>query len=223
MIHYSSISRCMVISLVALTCMFSGCCPTTSLHPLSDPDNPKFDERLFGVWQANDDSGRTYLHIGKVEGKYTEIRFVEHRSDGSLDTGVFIAFPSFIDGESFLNIKSAVLTEGRFDGYIFVMYGFIDSDRLALTNWDEQAIENAVRSGLLKGEITDQRNGGQGREPKVKVQCVRITDDSGSLVRFITSYGKRKIFNNPLGTFERISGKDARRQRVKPETADQRR
>ncbi len=223
MIHDSSIRHCIVIVLVALTCMLSGCCPTTSLHPLSDPDNPKFDERLSGAWLLSDDNGRTYLHIGKGEGRYTEIRFVEHRSDGSLDTGAFIAFPSFIDGECFLNITSAVQTEESFDGYIFVMYGFIDSDRLTLTIWDEQAIENAIRNGLLKGEITDQRNGGQGRESKVKVQCVRITDDSQSLERFVTSYGIKKIFNNHLGTFERIGGKDARRKRVQPETADQRR
>jgi hypothetical protein len=223
MFHDSSIRYCILIVLVALTCMFCGCCPTTSLHPLSDPDNPKFDERLSGAWLLSDDHGRTYLHIGKGEGRFTEIRFVEHRSDGSLDTGAFKAFPSFIDGECFLNITSAEQTEESFDGYIFVMYGFIENDRLTLTIWDEQAIENAIRSGLLKGEITDQRNGGQGRESKVKVPCVRITDDSQSLVRFMMSYGKKKLFNNGLGTFERIRGNGAPRQRVQPEQADQRR
>lgn len=221
MFHDSSIRHCMLIVLVALTCTLSGCCPTTELHPLSDPGNPAFDERLSGAWLLSDDNGRTYLHIGKGEGRFTEIRFVEHRSDGSLDTGAFIAFPSFIDGDSFLNIKSAVQAEESFVGYVFVMYGFIDSNRLTLAIWDEQAIENAIRNGLLKGEITDQRNGGQGRESKVKVHCVRVTDDSGSLVRFIRSFGKEKLFNKHLGTFERISGKGVPRQGVPPETADQ--
>ena len=221
--YHSIINKTSFTVVWAMTVIFSGCCPTTSLHPLSDSSNLKFDERLSGAWHAEIEDSNAYLHIGKGKDNYTQIQYIEHKKDGTMDKASFIAFPTFIAGDNFLNIQLALLPEGKFDGYIFVMYDLLDNDRLSLFNWDEEIFENAIREGRLKGDITeklDEYNGEQGQRLKGKSECVRITDDAEHIIQFIESYGKTKIFSNPVGTFERIVGKDTTPQSAVPETED---
>ncbi len=202
MIHIN-LRQAFLILLTAAPLIFFGCCPTTSQYPLSDAGNPKFDEKLAGTWRTDTDSGQAYLHIGKGKGNLTEIQLVEHRRDGTLSNAAFITFPSTIDQDRFLNVQSAVLPEGKYEGYIFVLYSFPDDNHLSLSNWDEEVLEKAILEGRLKGEITQKKD----PESNRKTKCVRITDKTENLRQFIKAQGKEKIFTNPVGTFEKMTGR----------------
>jgi hypothetical protein len=195
------------IILVLLIFILSGCCPTTSLHPLSDPDHLTFDERLFGAWQATIDNSPVYLHIGKGKDNFTMLLLVGNNGNGFQDTMTFTVFPASIDGDGFLNVQSLSQLEEKFDGYIFAMYEIIDYNRLHLFTWDEEAIEKAIREGRLKGEITEKHHDTKEEQDQIfkgKTKCVRITDDREHMIKFFQSYGIRKLFNHAIEPFERI-------------------
>jgi len=187
--------------------VFSGCCPTTSLHPLSNPDSITSDERLFGTWGLANEGSTAFLHIGRGEDGYTEIQYVEHKQDARLDIVSFLTFPSLIDDDSFLNVEPAELSEGDFEGYIFIHYELLDDNRLSLSGWDEPAIEQAIEDELIRGEIIEKQEeytGLQGQPIQGKSKCVRITDETDNIISFIRQYGARKLFNQPMGIFERV-------------------
>jgi hypothetical protein len=203
MIHNFNIKQTLRILLVAITISFFGCCPTTSLYPLSDANDLKYDEKLMGAWKADIDNSLVYLHIGKGKDNFTQIQIIEHKNNGTLDNSTLVTFPSFIDGDRFLNVQMAMLQDGKYEGYFFVMYKFLDHNHLSLINWDERVLEKAIEDGRLKGEINHQQDQGTKRTYK----CYRITDKTENIIQFIKTYGKETIFIHSIGTFERIDSK----------------
>ncbi len=196
-------------------CLQAGCCPTTSLHPLSDPATPRCDERLLGVWYAGDAREQVYIHVGRRDDALTEVLVVEHHTGGSVRVSEpFLAFPANVCGHDFLNVvyTSSGLEPGSTAEYILVRYELSDGeDTLSLYCWDERFIEEAIRKDELQGEITfqdipvDETSGFR----ISKVSCTRITEGTDGLVRFVRTCGPARLFNDLLGTFQRIRPKEA--------------
>ncbi len=193
----------------------AGCCPTTSQRPLSDPANPRCDERLLGVWYAGDAREQVYIHVGRTDDALTEVHVVEHHTGGSVRVSKTLhAFPSNVCGHDFLNVvyTSSGLGPGSTAEYILVRYELSGGDAtLSLYCWDERFIEEAIRKDELQGEITfqdvpvDETSGLR----ISKVSCTRITEDTDGLVHFLRTCGPAKVFNDLLGTFQRVRPKGA--------------
>jgi len=153
--------------------------------------------------------------VGKRDDALTEVHVVEHHTGGSVRVSEPLrVFPASISGHDFLNVvyTSSGLENGSTAEYILVRYELSDDDAtLSVYCWDERLIEEAIGKDELKGEITfqdipmDETSGLR----ISKVSCTRITEATDGLVRFIRSCGPKRVFNDLLGTFERVHPKGA--------------
>jgi hypothetical protein len=194
-------------------CLQAGCCPTTSQHPLSDPLNPRCDERLLGVWYAGDEREDVYIHVGMRDDGLTEAHVVEHHTGGSVRVSEPLrVFPANVCGHDFLNVvyTSSGLEQSPTTEYILVRYELSgDGTTLSLYSWDERFIDEAIQKDELQGEITfqdvpvDETSGLR----ISKVSCTRITEGMDGLVHFIRTCGPKRVFNDLLGTFARVHPK----------------
>jgi hypothetical protein len=168
---------------------------------------------LLGVWYAGDEREDVYIHVGKQDDAFTEAHVVEHHTGGSVRVSEPLrVFPANVCGHDFLNVvyTSSGLEHGSTAEYILVRYE-LSGDRatLSLYCWDERFIEEAIRKDELQGEITfqdipvDETSGLR----ISKVSCTRITEDTEGLVHFIGTCGPKRVFNDLLGTFERVHPK----------------
>ncbi|UCD31390.1 MAG: hypothetical protein JSV38_11380, partial [Desulfobacterales bacterium] len=95
-----------VIAIFILIFISSCFCPLTSLNPLTDPQRPKYDERIEGARQVvSEDGGLVFLHFGKGEKKKTEMVSIEHKNNGAIDVLTFTVFSTLAGGQSYLNFN----------------------------------------------------------------------------------------------------------------------
>lgn len=193
--------------LVLFIAFISSCfCPLTSVNPLSDPLNAKYDDRIEGAWQfVSQDGDLVFLHFGKGNEKKTQMISIEHKDNGKIDFLTFTVFPTIVNGQSYLNLNIEELFEEfseELSGYTFMKYQLSDTDTLALSHINEQPIIEAIKSGKLEGEITYKKTViKEGNENKVlqqnrkkAVKCVKITDSSNNIIKYFHSLDSEKLF-----------------------------
>ena len=148
--------------IVLAVLLLVGC--EDSKNPLSDPTTSKPDERLLGVWRVGVSQGAdVYYHIGHAGKEFPKgvLRVVEvTHSEGNVDTVECLAFPTTLDGKTYLNFvddeKQVKLMDekgwkaGVVKSYTFVKYQ-LDGDTLEVWLIDEAAKEQAIKSGKVKG------------------------------------------------------------------------
>ena len=192
---------------VLVLMFFSSCfCPLTSVNPLSDPQNPTYDERIEGAWQLlAEDGDLVFLHFGKGDEKKTEMISIEHKNNREIDVLSFTVFPTIVNGQNYLNFNIRELFKefgDELSGYTFMKYHLTGTDTLRLSHIDEEPIIEGIKSGKLKGEITykqtQAKEGHKGQalqqNKKKSIKCVKITDSSDNIVKYIHSVDSKKIF-----------------------------
>jgi hypothetical protein len=204
-----------VIFCFSLFMMFApGCCPISSLNPLSDPKNAWYDNRLTGAWCSTIDGDSIYLHIGKGRDNLTQVHPVKLNKNGTLEVNeTYTAFPTSLGGENMLNIRMPSPVEGKEEGYLFFRYEMKDS-RVLIYSWDDKAILEAILNRELKGETAEKPEVPEGKqEPgrEKKLKCLRIIDDTQHLIQYLNKAGVKKLFSKPVGTFERLEAKPSRK------------
>lgn len=202
--------RSAIIIGVWLSVALTGCCPTTSLHPLGTPDQAVFDPRIAGTWHggstANDGA---FLHFGKGSGNLTQVLVVEHKPDGQMEQAAFPVFISRVDDQFFMNIDLQQLKLKEISGhsgYVLVKYHLPDADTLVFSEMDEKKLARAVTESRVAGEITYEKAAspttGEQMSPE-KIDCVRLTDTTGNLRKFMASKDAGQLFV-PYMTLKRI-------------------
>ena len=194
----------------------SSCfCPLTSVHPLSAPHDPVYDERIEGAWQLVSDNGDlVFLHIGKGDEKKTKIILIEHKNNREIDELTFAVFPTIVDGRTYLNFNIKELYKefgDELSGYTFMKYHLTGADTLRLFHIDEEPIVEGIKSGKLKGEITYKqtetttahKDQAFQQNKKKSIKCVKITDTSNHIVQYIHSVDTEKLFPRSM-LFKRI-------------------
>jgi len=188
-----------------------GCfCPLTSVNPLSDPQNAKYDKRLGGAWQSvSPDGGLEFIHFGKDDEKKTQMVIIEHMNSGKIDLSTLTVFPTIINGKGYLNVNVEDLFEEfseDISGYIFMKYELLDKDTLTLSFLEEKPIVEAIKSGKLEGEITyekkDIKKGDEGdsskQNKKKTIKCAKLSDSSDNILKYIQSVDPDKLFPKPI-------------------------
>jgi hypothetical protein len=195
------------ILLLVLILLSSCFCPLTSVNPLSDPQHATYDERIEGAWQLmSEDDGLLFLHFGKGDDEKTKIISIEHKNNGKIDVLTFSVFPTMNGDQSYLNfnIKELFKEFGEeLSGYTFMKYRFTNNDALTLFQIDEKPIIEAIKSGKLKGDISYKQTNGK-QSDKKSIKCVRITDSSNHLIKFIQSVDSKELFPKPM-LFKKIT------------------
>jgi len=190
--------------LISPLALGSGC--VVSDNPLSDPEKATPDEELFGVWKNADDKGIGYSAVGRVDQRKSRgipegmMKFTNCRIDRKTSVvtgGTGLVFPTVIGKSSYLNcvilnpsaaekLQADKWTWDKKDirQYWIVKYQ-IEKDRLMLYGRDNEAIDEAIRAGKIKGEGT-----GAGS---------RLTDTTDNLFRFFTLEGN-SIYESTVKT-----------------------
>lgn len=188
-----------IVPLLIICCMsFTSCYMAVSENPLSDPNAPAFDDRLKGLWGDTRDGESAYLHIGKDKNDRTQIVYVSHAGDGSLEYIPVTMFPTFIERNFFMNVRflneNGEMTKASED-YHFVKYDFPKPDRLSIAFINSEEVGAAIKKGGLVGIVpkhTDREN------PLETTGPLKITDRTANIVKFIKSADLEKLFPEPV-------------------------
>jgi hypothetical protein len=198
------------IAIVVLMFISSCFCPLSSVNPLSDPQNPTYDERIEGAWQmVSEDGDLVFLHFGKGKENKTRMISIEHKNNGNIEVLNLTVFPTITNDRTYLNFDIKALFKefgDELSGYTFMKYRFADTDTLMLSQIDEKPIIEAIKSGKLKGEITykqtaeKQRNESKAlqQSKKKSIKCVKITDRSNNLIQYFQTVDSKKLFPKPI-------------------------
>ena len=188
---------------IALTFLITSCCPPSSIHPLSSPKEAQYEKKLEGTWYYKEGNGRPgYFHIGRAKENLTKAIVIEQ--DGSLGFSVLMMFPTVISENNFLNIKIKQVDEEfphEHNGYFFAKYQFTGDDSLLISLMDIDGFAKGIQDGKIKGEITykkpatpeGSKKKQQSKESKV-INCLKITDESENIVKFIKDSNIRDLF-----------------------------
>ncbi|MCB2183124.1 MAG: hypothetical protein KQH63_13905 [Desulfobulbaceae bacterium] len=197
------------LSLVFFSLFLTACCPPTSLHPLSPPEDAQYDKRLEGAWIHKSEGGDiAYLHVGKAKGNFTKAISTEIQNEGELDFTVFTMFPTIIDGNHYMNVKAEEVVDdlpADKAGYIFVRYELTGKDNLTVYYMDEDEFTKGIQAGKVKGEISYRNRIVPEQDDKEKkahdrkvIDCVRITDTSKNIQNFIRNSSIQALFPEEL-------------------------
>jgi hypothetical protein len=187
--------RWLVIPAVLL--FLAGC--EDSKNPLSDPTTSKPDERLIGVWW----DGSEYYHIGHAGKRFPKgvLRVVAvAQSEGDVEPPAeYLAFPTVLDDKTYLNVVSVEKQVKRLDSegwkteavecYTIFKYQ-LDGDKLVVWMIDAKAMEQAIKSGKIKGVI--------------EKDLPKFTDITENVARFVAEAGDGLWDNEAPMRFERL-------------------
>jgi hypothetical protein len=194
-----------LLFLAAACLLMAGC---DSKNPLSDPTQSKPDPRLAGLWRAKDPNGGVeYYHVGRAGEKLPEsvmeVVAVTHQKDGQLkDPAVMLMFPTVLGKTAFLNVgidgsshqQSAVdcLKQEGWKPGVLEIYSIlkycIEGDTLLLWTMAEDAKEQAITSGKIKGDVPE----------KGKIGSSHFTDTTENVARFVAAAGDGLFEKEPM-------------------------
>ena len=157
---------CQLLFVAAFSLLLTSCFDTK--NPLSDPQKSQPDDRLCGVWRFRGDSGEmNYYHIGhvgeKLPASVMQVIFVQHMTDGSVESDQLLLFPTTIGDKTYLNVAEATpvllklleekgWTNEAVNEYLILRYQ-ITGDTLAIQWIDNDAKKRAVEAGKIQGTV----------------------------------------------------------------------
>ncbi len=183
------LTRCGLIFLV----LALGACVPESQNPAGDPAKAVKDPALNGLWQADWEDGRLFLHVFDAGQGMIDVYTVNHKKDGGGEADHYQGFVSTVGNRRIANLQMAD-SGGEDSGgaatYVFVAYQMEADGTLDSHFIDDKAFIAAVTAGKLKGQVSGEGEG----------QTVLLTDEATKIVAFIadqddaTLYGKDILF-----------------------------
>jgi hypothetical protein len=198
--------RSLTFVLLGACLLIAGCDDSTV--PLSDPSKASLDKQLVGLWKHDHQNGMTYYHVGRLGGSAPDgvmrVVVASHQTSGELQQpSQLVAFPSDIDGKSYLNVAGATQEQltsiqengwqaDMLDSYILVKYR-VEDDALLLWATNKDAKKKAIQGGKIKGEIKEGDGGTR----------IRFTDTTENLAKFVAAAGDALFADESL-RFKRV-------------------
>ena len=168
--------------------LLSACLPT-GRHPLPPSVDGKGDDRLIGRWYFVGEREKGGLEISPAGAG----RYQVHFDDRPLEREMGI-LPMRIDGSMFATITGyGPPEEGESAGapHLIVRYELTDAGDILLYWMDREALAADVRAGLVEGQVEPSELWGE---------AVRLTADSESLAKYLTTADMARIFvATPMG------------------------
>jgi hypothetical protein len=177
---------------VLLSLVLAACVPE-SQNPTGNPAEAVHDPAIFGLWEADWEDGRLFLHVFDAGQGMIDVYTVNHKKDGGGEADHYQGFVSTVGNRHIANLQMAD-SGGEDSGgaatYVFVAYQMEGESKLDAHFIDDKAFIAAVTAGKLKGQVS-----GEGAD-----QTVLLTDDAANIIAFIaaqddaTLYGKGILF-----------------------------
>ncbi len=200
-----------VLALILFALMASGCCPITSLHPLT-PQAGEVATPLAGIWQLDTREDKVFLHIGRAQPDHWQILLAEHKADGKLEQATFKVATASIGTSLYLNLDLEAVNPSRREGqegHIILNVLLPDRYTLVLRRMRLERIAAAIGSGAVSGDLiydtttvatTQEEVASGGR----KIDCAQLTATSAELHRFLAQNAPDELFE-PYLTFKRVA------------------
>ncbi len=177
---------------ILLGLALAACVPESN-NPAGDPASAVHDGDLYGLWGADWEDGRLFLHVFDAGQGLIDVYTVNHKKDGGGEADHYQGFVSAVGKRRIVNLQ-LVDANGEDSGgaatYVFVAYQMTAPGKLEVHFIDDKVFIAAVTAGTLKGQVT-----GEGAD-----QTVLLTDDSARIADFMarqddaTLYGKGILF-----------------------------
>jgi len=198
--------------LLMLLVLSAACCPMLSEHPLSG--KPDIDLPLTGAWKFDSpEKNAILLHVYKTTNGHFILHYIADKGEGTTETFTVPFFLTNMGDTVYANIDIGKALENPFaeaDGYFFVKIVPLEADTIQVSALAQQPVKAAIESGRLKGDI--QKKGAHDERPpegkvcylpQMAVTCVRMTDTSENLRKFLITNSSGRLFPEVL-TFRRI-------------------
>ncbi len=169
-------------------------CIPESQNPSGDPSAAVREPALNGLWQADWEDGKLFLHVFDSGQGMIDVYAINHKRDGSGEADHYQGFITSLGKRRIANLQTADAggeDSGGAATYIFIAYELQPEGRLVVHFIDDKPFIAAVTAGKLQGQVT-----GEGDN-----QTVLLTDDTAKIGRFIaaaddaTLYGKDILFH----------------------------
>ena len=180
---------------VILTLVLAACIPE-SQNPAGDPAAAVKEPGLNGLWQADWEDGRLFLHVFDSGQGMIEVYTVNHKRDGSGEADHYEGFISAVGKRRIANLQTAGTGEEDSGGaatYVFIAYELQPDGRLAVHFVNDKPFIAAVTAGKLQGQVT-----GEGDN-----QTVLLTDETKKISDFIAAQDDATLHGKDL-QFHRI-------------------
>ncbi len=185
--------------LLLVAILLPSCGRIRVTSPLSDPEKAKPDEQLCGMWKPTEQDenapNKGFLLIGKVRvqdvpaGIMKALALEIDANKEIRDLGLYFFTTSAADDSYASFFLENVVDPGTSPVWnkknmrSFLLYKYkVEEDKLTIWDMDDDAVEAAVRQGLVKGKI-------EGKNTKT----VTLTDGE-DLLRYLKEGGDKKLF-----------------------------
>jgi hypothetical protein len=171
-------------------------CVPESQNPAGDPAKAVKDPAIFGLWEADWEDGRLFLHVLDGGQGMIEVFTVAHKRDGAGEVDHYQGFISSVGTRRIANLQiadSGGEDSGGAETYDFMAYQMDASGRLDVHFVDDKPFIAAVAAGKLAGQVTGQGEG----------QTVMLTDDTAKIAAFIAATDDASLYGKDL-LFRRI-------------------
>src|SRR5215470_14147236 len=171
---------------VILTLVLAACIPE-SQNPAGDPSAAVKEPGLNGVWQADWEDGRLFLHIFDGGHGMVEVYTVNQKSDGSGEADHYEGFISKIGQRHIANLQSAATGEEDSGGaatYVFLAYQLQPDGGLLVHFVDDKPFVAAVTAGKLQGQVSGEGNN----------QTVLLTDETTKIAAFMAAQKDASLY-----------------------------
>ncbi len=149
-----------------LAAVLSGCGGVVSTAPASDDATSRYDERLVGFWQVDDDASATeksssphkesILAIGRKKDaeRVFELVGVTLRADKQLETSRDEFTATTIDRKDYASLRHPLeeKSDSKVATWFVVRYEMPDVDTLRVLAMDEKAVDADVKAGKIPGK-----------------------------------------------------------------------
>jgi len=184
------------LSVALLLLLSSSGCYFTSSNPL--PAGP-LDQELLGVWKVADVKEASgppgYVLFAKSQNDRLQIIIMEKYFE---NVEIYQGFCSKIGSEKYLNVKKVLFGKdgqsAELDAdFSLVHYRIAGQVRLEMTLLNETLMKSAVKSGQLRGLLSD-------RENDLNLICT-----TGELADFLGRHKPAELLGEPLPILERTN------------------
>jgi hypothetical protein len=180
---------------VAFTLVLAACIPE-SQNPAGDPAAALKEPALNGLWRAELEDGRLFLHVFDSGQGTIEVYTVNHKHDGSGEADHYEGFVSAIGKRHIANLQTAGTGEEDSGGaatYVFIAYQLQPDGGLTVHFINDRPFIAAVAAGKLQGQVT-----GEGDD-----QTVLLTDETKKIGDFIAAQDDATLYGKDL-QFHRV-------------------
>jgi hypothetical protein len=190
-------------TLLGAALLLQACLPPATTHPVGTTTGLRNDPALTGLWRGkladgDNDERDVYFHfLPKLDSSITVV-LVQAGSKPDGDWMVVSATTSVIQTSHFLNATLTHTENKSDDGDVTpnsfpMLYRYDGPHRLTLYFLDEDAVKDAIKSGVIRGTVTPGAMGD-----------ATVTADAKTLDAFMASKRGLVLFSKPYATLTKM-------------------